>query len=96
VGIGLETFDEILDPVEEICEYAVASTNTLNRLRDLGVTITNEKVSGKTLTESRTPMPVKIILAGGYACNLDIKVLVTSNLQEFTCATPAPMVAENV
>jgi hypothetical protein len=78
--IGLEAFDEILNPVKEVGEYAVASTNTLNRLRDLGVTITNEKVSGKTLTKSRTPMPVKIILAGGYACKIDIKVLVTANL----------------
>jgi hypothetical protein len=73
VGIGLEAFDEILDPLEEIGEYSVASTNSLNRLGDRGVTITNENVSGKTLTESRTPMPVKIILAGGYACKIDIK-----------------------
>jgi len=66
--IRLKTPEEVLDPLEDFGEYILAIGNGLSRLpvgaSDVRKANVNEPKM--TLTERRTPIPVKMTPAGGY------------------------------
>jgi len=69
LDIGLKPSKEILDAFKYVEERILAGRDGLGRLRE-GVFESSCRSNGieKILTESRTPIPVKITPAGGYTC----------------------------
>lgn len=76
LDIRLKPLKEALDPIEDVNKRIFASTNALNCLRNwmlqslLPVAMGDSRIKH---TESKTPIPVNIIPAGGYTCRTDVR-----------------------
>jgi len=67
LDIGLKTSKESLDPPKYVDERILAGRDGLGRLREWVFESSKQWVE-RILTESKTPIPVKITPAGGYTC----------------------------
>ena len=66
LDIGLEALEEVFNALKDVNEYVLASGSGLSRLKESVATKSNVAEPKMTLTERRTPIPVKITAAGGY------------------------------
>ena len=57
----------MFDAIEEVNKLVFASAGIFNRLGVMGVKIGCTRVPRRAPTKRRTPMPVKIMFAGGNA-----------------------------
>ena len=68
-SIYLKPAEEMSDPIEDLDKLVMAIARIFSRLRLASKWVTQRKDVG-TLTDSRTPIPAKITLAGGNACKI--------------------------
>jgi len=59
--------EESFNAVEDVNELVLAGADILGRLKIPGIKIGCARKSQSSLTERRTPIPAKIIFAGGNA-----------------------------
>ena len=79
IGISLEASKEVSNTLKQLSECALAIHNTLSRLTEKGVTMAYVKEPRKSLTDRRTPMPVKITPAGGYIYKINIRAKILND-----------------
>ena len=66
-NIYLEAAEEMFKAIKDLDKFVSDSACTFDRLGPLGVKMGRTREGCRMLTESRTPMPVKITVAGGNA-----------------------------
>ena len=75
--VHLETSEKHFDSFEDVHNSVLTCLNVLSCLRDVCVTMCAELL--RIRTERRTPIPVKITLAGENACQVIMSVQISDN-----------------
>ncbi len=83
LDINFKSSEAVLDAFEEVDKYVLVGTNSGGCLTETRVSRYPIKVIQETLTERRTPIPVKITAAGGIVCrDKNVRVIILSKSLE--------------
>jgi hypothetical protein len=73
-SVYVKPLKEKSDAVEDINEHVLTRAGIFSRLGTLSVKMDCPSGTMRTLTERRTPIPAKIMFAGGNAWKVDIRI----------------------